>query len=109
LKYLKRAEIGSLPWAEIILSYQNCFLLPSCQLTAYTKVSVIWPDMAFCFMPGASHHHKDDVGCTGAPFWPNNIHTIIGYLSYRWGKIAFWKTFPNLIFHTHARIDHTTH
>jgi hypothetical protein len=29
------------------------------------KVSMSWPDMAFCFMPGASHHHRDVVGCTG--------------------------------------------
>jgi hypothetical protein len=44
------------------------FLLPSCQFTAYMRVSVRWPDMAFCFMPGVSRHHKDDVGCTSTPF-----------------------------------------
>jgi hypothetical protein len=32
------------------------------------KVSVMWPDIACCFMPGASHSHKDVVGCTGIPF-----------------------------------------
>jgi hypothetical protein len=46
----------------------STFLLLSCQIVAYMKVSMSWPDMAFCFMPGASHHHKDDVGCTGTPF-----------------------------------------
>jgi hypothetical protein len=35
-------------------------LLQSCQIAAYMKVSMSWPDMAFCFMLGASHHHKDD-------------------------------------------------
>jgi hypothetical protein len=44
------------------------FLLPSCQMTAYMKVSMSWPDMAFSLMPGASHHQKDDVGCTSTPF-----------------------------------------
>jgi TRAP-type mannitol/chloroaromatic compound transport system permease small subunit len=44
------------------------FLLPSCQIDVYMKVSMSWPDMAFCFMPGASHHHKDDVGYTGTQF-----------------------------------------
>jgi hypothetical protein len=32
------------------------------------KVSVSWPDMDFCFVPRASHHHKADVGCANAPF-----------------------------------------
>jgi hypothetical protein len=40
------------------ITYKH-FLLPSCQIDAYMKVSMSWPDMAFCFMPGASHHHKD--------------------------------------------------
>jgi hypothetical protein len=56
------------------------FLLPSFQIDAYIKVSMSWPDMAFCFMPGASHHHKNDVGCTGTQFWPNNAYIIKGYL-----------------------------
>jgi hypothetical protein len=46
------------------------FLLPSCQIVACIKVGMSWPDMAFCFMLGASHHHKDDVGCTSTPLWP---------------------------------------
>jgi hypothetical protein len=25
-------------------------------------------NMAFSFMPGASHHQKDDVGCASTPF-----------------------------------------
>jgi hypothetical protein len=29
----------------------------------YMRVSVSWPDMALCFMPGGSHHRKDNVGC----------------------------------------------
>jgi hypothetical protein len=33
-----------------------------------------------CFMPGVPHHHKDDVGCTGNPFAPNNVYVIKGYL-----------------------------
>jgi hypothetical protein len=43
-------------------------LLPSCQFTAYKEVSMSCPDMDFCFMPGTSHRHKDDVGCTGTLF-----------------------------------------
>jgi hypothetical protein len=60
----------------------HTFLLPSCQFTAYMKVSMSWPDAAFCFMPGASHHHWDDVGCTGTPFRPNNVYISIEVLSY---------------------------
>jgi hypothetical protein len=43
------------------------FLLPSCQFTAYMKISVSGTDMALSFMPGALHHHKGDVGYTVAP------------------------------------------
>jgi hypothetical protein len=39
-----------------------------------------WPDMAFCFTPGATHLHKDDVDCSGTQLWPNNIYIIIGHL-----------------------------
>jgi hypothetical protein len=42
-----------------------------------------WSDMPFCLMPGASHHHKDVVGCTGAPFWPNNVYIIIRNILYQ--------------------------
>jgi hypothetical protein len=52
-------------------------------LPRYMKVSESWPDMACCFVPGASHHHQDDVGCTGTPLWPNNVYIIVGYLLYR--------------------------
>jgi hypothetical protein len=38
------------------------FLSPSCQFIAYMRVSTSLPDRAFCFMPGASQHHKDDMG-----------------------------------------------
>jgi hypothetical protein len=44
---------------EMVGPGSNTFLLPFCQFTAYLRVKV-----SFCFMPGASHHHKDDVGCT---------------------------------------------
>jgi hypothetical protein len=29
---------------------------------------VSWTDVAFYFMPGAEHHYKSGVGCTGTPF-----------------------------------------
>jgi hypothetical protein len=58
----------------------HLLFLPSCQISAFVKVNLSWPDMDFCFhlhMPGASHHHK---GCTGTPFQPGNINIIVGYL-----------------------------
>jgi hypothetical protein len=47
-----------------------------------------WPEMGFCFIPGASHPHMDGVGCTGTPFRPNNVYILlcIGYLFYVSGK-----------------------
>jgi hypothetical protein len=56
-------DVHSKTWPSPRLSFfeKTLFLLPSCQIAAYMKVSMSWPDMAFCFMLGASHHHKDDV------------------------------------------------
>jgi hypothetical protein len=60
-------RLNALPWHkhltyEQIVMYkrkQNVFLC--CHLVSslptYMRVSMSWPDIVFCFMPGASHHH----------------------------------------------------
>jgi hypothetical protein len=39
-------------------TFFGCHL--SSSLPTYMTLSMSWPDMAFCFMPGASYYHMDE-------------------------------------------------